>query len=72
MTLTAVWTPDSEGGYAVHHPEKGTSTQGESVAESLAKLREAMELFLEEFPFEATGPKMLGINGEETRTTVVL
>ncbi len=31
-------------------PETGTTTQGESVEEALANLREATELFLEEFP----------------------
>jgi predicted RNase H-like HicB family nuclease len=58
MTLTAVLTPDPEGGYVAHNPETGTTTQGESVAEALANLKEATELFLEEFPFEATGPAL--------------
>ena len=58
MRLTAVLTPDPEGGYVAHHPETGTTTQGESVAEALANLKEAMELFLEEFPLEATSPAL--------------
>jgi predicted RNase H-like HicB family nuclease len=41
MTLTAVITPN---------PETGTTTQGDSVEEALANLREATELYLEEFP----------------------
>ncbi|MDX1964204.1 MAG: type II toxin-antitoxin system HicB family antitoxin [Pirellulales bacterium] len=52
MTLTAVLLPAAEGGYVAHNPETGTTTQGESVAEALANLREATELYLEEFPLE--------------------
>ncbi len=59
MTLTAVLTPDPEGGYVAHNPETGTTTQGDSVAEALANLKEATELFLEEFPFEARGPALM-------------
>ena len=32
------------------NPETGTHTQGESIEEALANLREATELYLEEFP----------------------
>ena len=49
MTLTAVLTPDPEGGYVALNPETGTTTEGESVAEALANLKEATELYLEEF-----------------------
>ena len=31
------------------NPETGTTTEGESVAEALANLKEATELYLEEF-----------------------
>ena len=48
MTLTAVLTPDAEGGYVAFNPDTGTTTQGETVAEALENLREATELF-EEF-----------------------
>lgn len=50
MQLTAVLTPAEEGGYVAFNPETGTTTQGESVAEAVENLREATELFLEEFP----------------------
>jgi predicted RNase H-like HicB family nuclease len=50
MTLTALLTPDPEGGYVAFNPETGSTTQGESVAEALENLKEATELFLEEFP----------------------
>jgi predicted RNase H-like HicB family nuclease len=50
MQLTAVLTPAEEGGYVAFNPETGTTTQGESVDEAVNNLREATELFLEEFP----------------------
>jgi len=59
MTLTAVLTPDSVGGYVAQNPETGTTTQGVSVADALANLKEATELYLEEFPFEAHAPSLM-------------
>jgi predicted RNase H-like HicB family nuclease len=50
MTLTAVLTPAAEGGFVALNPETGTTTQGETIAEALANLKEATELYLEEFP----------------------
>lgn len=50
MELSAVLSPDPEGGYVAFNPETGTTTQGASIEEALANLREATELFLEEFP----------------------
>ena len=41
MTLTAVLTPDSEGGYVAFNPETGTTTQGETISEAMANLKEA-------------------------------
>jgi predicted RNase H-like HicB family nuclease len=49
MQLTAVLTPDANGGFVALNPETVTTTQGESVEEALENLREATELFLEEF-----------------------
>ena len=54
MTLNAVLTPAEEGGYIALNPETGTTTQGETVEEALANLREATELYLEEFPLTKT------------------
>ncbi len=54
MTLTAVLTPDPEGGYVALNPETGSTTQGETVSEALDNLREATELFLEEFPLASS------------------
>ena len=50
MILTAVLTPSEEGGYVALNPETGTASQGESIDEALANLKEATELYLEEFP----------------------
>jgi predicted RNase H-like HicB family nuclease len=58
MTLTAVLTPDPEGGYVALSPETGTTTEGDDLAEALANLKEATELYLEEFPV-APGPRAL-------------
>jgi predicted RNase H-like HicB family nuclease len=59
MTLTAVLTPAAEGGFVALNPETGTTTQGESVQEALANLREATELFLAEFPAPVSGSSFL-------------
>ena len=50
MLLTAVLTPAEEGGFIALNPETGTTTQGETVEEAVKNLKEATELFLEEFP----------------------
>ena len=50
MILTAVLTPAEEGGFVALNPETGTASQGETIDEALANLKEATELYLEEFP----------------------
>jgi predicted RNase H-like HicB family nuclease len=55
MEFTAVLTPAEEGGYVALNPETGTTTQGETVEEAVANLREATELYLSEFPLLAPG-----------------
>jgi len=59
MELSAVLTSVPEGGYVAFNPETGTTTQGETVEEALANLREATELYLEEFPLNITGRPLL-------------
>ncbi|HUG12050.1 MAG TPA: hypothetical protein VMM36_13605 [Opitutaceae bacterium] len=59
MTLNAVLTPAEEGGFIALNPETGTTTQGETVEEALANLREATELYLEEFPLTKTKQSLL-------------
>lgn len=50
MELTAVLSPAEEGGYVAFNPETGTTTQGDTVEEAIANLKEATELFIAEFP----------------------
>jgi predicted RNase H-like HicB family nuclease len=59
MELTAILTPAVEGGFVALNPETGTTTQGETVEEALFNLREATELFLEEFPVNIVGRSLL-------------
>ncbi len=55
MELTAVLTPAEEGGFVALNPETGTTTQGETVEEAVANLREATALYLSEFPLPTIG-----------------
>ena len=55
MQVTAILTPAEEGGFNALNPETGTASQGDTVEEALANLREAVELYLEEFPLKVTG-----------------
>ncbi|MFL5102786.1 MAG: type II toxin-antitoxin system HicB family antitoxin [Xanthobacteraceae bacterium] len=59
MILTAVLIPAPEGGFTALNPETGTTTQGESVEEALSNLREATELYLEEFRISAPGQPLV-------------
>lgn len=55
MLFTAVLLPAPEGGFTALNPETGTTSQGETVEVALANLREATELYVEEFPSAAFG-----------------
>lgn len=55
MELTAALTPAEEGGYIALNPETGTTTQGETIEEAIANLREATALYLSEFSLPALG-----------------
>ena len=55
MELTAVLTPAEEGGFVALNPETGTTTQGETVEEAVANLKEATALYLSEFSLPTTG-----------------
>jgi len=59
MILTAVLIPATEGGFTAFNPETGTTTRGESVEEAIDNLREATELYLEEFPISAAGQPLI-------------
>ena len=59
-SLTAIIYPDDEGEWLVaQNPETGTTTQGKTVEEALANLREATELYLSEFPMPQRKPAIL-------------
>ena len=52
--LTAVIYPDSDSDWLIaHNPETGTTTQGKTLAEALANLKEASVLYLSEFPLRS-------------------
>lgn len=59
MQVTAVLTPAEEGGYVAFNPETGTASQGETIEEALANLREAVELFLEDETITIPGPALI-------------
>jgi predicted RNase H-like HicB family nuclease len=59
MTLAAVPIPAPEGGFVALNPETGTTTQGETLQEALDNLKEATELYLEEFPLEPHGNSLM-------------
>jgi predicted RNase H-like HicB family nuclease len=50
MQVTAVLSHAEEGGFVSFNPETGCTSQGDTIDEALANLREAVELYLEEFP----------------------
>ena len=52
MQMTAVLTSAEIGGYVAYNPETGTASQGETFEHAIANLREAVELYLEEFPMK--------------------
>jgi len=47
--------------YVANRPEVGTISQGATIEEALANLKEATELHLEEFPAPETGQALLTI-----------
>lgn len=59
MQVTAVLNPAEEGGYVALNPETGTVSQGETIEEAIANLREAVELYLEEFPMTFRGAALV-------------
>lgn len=59
MQVTAILTPAPEGGFTALNPETGTTTEGETVEEAIINLREAVELYLEEFPLKLAGAPLV-------------
>jgi predicted RNase H-like HicB family nuclease len=50
MTARPLLSPAHEGGYVALDPITGTTSQGATIADALDNLREAVELYCEEFP----------------------
>ena len=59
MLLTAVLLPAPEGGFTALNPETGSASEGETIEEALANLKEATQLYLEEFPLDAPGKPLI-------------
>lgn len=59
MQVTAILTPAPEGGFTALNPETGTASEGETVEEAIANLREAVELYLEVFPLKLSGAPLV-------------
>ncbi len=59
MQVSAVLIPAEEGGFTSLNPETGVVSEGETVEEAIANLREAVELYLEVFPLKLSGPSLL-------------
>ena len=57
-TLTAVIRQE-EAWYVAECPEVGTVSQGHTIEEAIANLREATELYVEEFQVKPTGRTIL-------------
>jgi len=56
--ITAILYREAEV-YVAECPEVGTTSQGDTIEEALANLREATTLYLEECPQPALAPRLL-------------
>jgi predicted RNase H-like HicB family nuclease len=59
MHVTAVLTPAPEGGYTAFNPETGTVSEGETLEGAVANLKEAVALYIGEFPLSVAGPSFV-------------
>lgn len=59
-TFTAILHKEGDL-YVADCPEVGTVSQGKNVEEAVANLREATELYLEEFPSEGSGRPLVTV-----------
>jgi len=57
-SLTAVIHKEDDM-YVAECPEVGTFSQGSTIEEALSNLKEATELYLEEFPLENKGKSLI-------------
>ena len=59
MLVTAILTPDADGGFTALNPETGSASQGDTIDEAIANLREAVEVYLEVFPLKLGGAPLV-------------
>lgn len=61
MIYTAVLQQQEEGGWVAHCPELDVVSQGDTVEEALANIKEAVEVYLEELgePAPSNGPVLV-------------
>lgn len=50
MQVNAILTRAEEGGFVAFNPETGSTSQGETVDDTIANLEEAVNIYVEEFP----------------------
>lgn len=65
--FSAVYKPEPEGGYSALCPELGVASQGETIEEAEANLREAVELYLESAKELGILERVLGEAGIDVR-----
>lgn len=56
FTAVIYWEEDI---YVAECPEVGTASQGDTIESAINNLKEATELYLEEFPLPKTSPRFL-------------
>ena len=59
MQVTAVLNPDSDGGFTPLNAETGCMSEGDTIEDAIGNLREAVELYLGEFPLRITGAPLV-------------
>ncbi|MFH1682342.1 MAG: type II toxin-antitoxin system HicB family antitoxin [Candidatus Woesearchaeota archaeon] len=69
MNLTAVIYKE-EDMYVAECPEVGTTSQGKTIEEALSNLREATELYLDEFPMKSKEKPIITIFEVKQNATV--
>lgn len=61
MTSFTAVIHKEEDMYVARCPETGTVSQGKSIEEALRNIREATELYLEEFPIKENGKPIMTV-----------
>lgn len=67
FVLSAIFKKEAEGGYSALCPELGVASQGETIEEAEANLKEACELYIESAKEIGTLDKVLEDRGTEKR-----